>query len=627
MASSISFRKVRTQSASRLGRTQGGSAIRGSRLGTTVATALLTFALMIAGAHAAPQFLRVSWTNGIDTGTTAAVSWNSTAVGAGSDIEYGTTSALGNTATGTEVSTGGPVGYVHSVSLSGLEPATEYFYRVGGPGDWSAIETFRTAPSAETAGCEPVRFVAMGDGRSDDGYGPATHWKSILAEAVGHNPDAIILTGDQVHDGDDHQQWLHWLEESEGPTAWVPIMPSLGNHDDDQTVGDTAIYNKVFSVPTNSSSQTEDYYFFTIGNAIFVSLSSQTFGEGATPMADQAAWLDQVLTDNPRTWKFVYFHHPVYTGVLGLPNLLELNHPPNEKGQNEALVPIFDKHHVDIVFQGHNHHYQRYEPMCCGGGDDQGNPTGDFETGTVYVVTGGAGALTYDLGFLGIDIPGLLCSPLLSPGSVKCDGRHHYVMVDIDGLELSYKVYSTASQLLSNEAGNIELIDEFTISKAGTAPNCAPVTPDDGPEQAPDSAEEVTPDTAEVIADGGSSDTSTSDSGGTDTGATDAASEVVADNGPDASPSDTAGDVASPDTGADDTHSGSEVAPDVQPDNGKAPDTLVSKDTSGPGADVGGGPNSGDSSGCTGGHQNIPPLGLLVVGLLIALAMGRRRVW
>jgi hypothetical protein len=142
-------------------------------------------------------------------------------------------------------------------------------------------------------------------------------------------------------------------------------------------------------------------------------------------------------------------------------------------------VPIFDKHHVDIVFNGHNHFYQRFEPMCCGGAGDEGVPTGDPSTGTMYMITGGAGALTYDLSFIGIDIMDLLCGVT---GSVHCDGRHHYVMVEIDGLDLTTKVYTTASQLLDDDAENIELIDEFTIHKEGPEGPCGEVAADPDPE-------------------------------------------------------------------------------------------------------------------------------------------------
>jgi hypothetical protein len=148
--------------------------------------------------------------------------------------------------------------------------------------------------------------------------------------------------------------------------------------------------------------------------------------------------------------------------LFGL-QLFEGNHPPNEKNQNAALVPVFDKHHVDIVFNGHNHFYQRFEPMVQGPNLEHGVPVDDYADGTVYMITGGAGALTYDLSFLGIDLPKLIC---LKEGSVLCSGLHHYVVVDVDGLDLHVTVHSSASQLTDSNAP-VEVVDEFWISKDG----------------------------------------------------------------------------------------------------------------------------------------------------------------
>ncbi|PKN58897.1 MAG: hypothetical protein CVU56_03485 [Deltaproteobacteria bacterium HGW-Deltaproteobacteria-14] len=558
------------------------------RPAVALSLAALACAAVAAPATAAnPRYVRLSWSDAFDTATSMTVTWNSDAVADPSTIEYGPSASYGHTATGTVIAGNGALNAIHTVALSDLDPDTEYHYRVGGPGQWSADYTFRTGPAA-APGCAPFRFIAMGDGRSDDSAGPSPKWNPILAEAVDENPQFILLTGDQVRAGDDTAQWVNWLAATEAGSPFVPLMPTLGNHDDDKVTGDGAMYNQIFALPPNAATNTEDFYFFTYGDAIFVSLSMVSHKDDG--FAQQAAWLDQVLTDNPRTWKFVYFHHPIYTGTLGIPGLLELNHPPNELGQNAALVPVFDEHHVDVVFNGHNHHYQRYQPACCGGGGDHGVVTGDPDTGTTYVITGGAGALTYDLSFLGLDLPGLIC---LDAGSVTCSGRHHFMVVDVDGLDLNVKVWSTSAQLLDTKPENIALIDEFSIHKDGPAPDCDPiVVADPGPEIAEEGpVEAVAEPVAEPIA------------------------EPMADTSggePDAGPlPDTA--TSAPDTTA--------PAADTA---GPTPDTAVS------GADTTGGTvadpattGSGEKTGCAGGGQTSG----LLLALLALLALAARRRW
>jgi hypothetical protein len=423
----------------------------------------------------APKFVRVSWTD-VDTARTGAVTWNTDSLADPSTIEYGKTKAFGQVAEGKAFKANGSIGVVHEVSLTGLEPSTTYHYRVGGAGVWSAPSTFRTGPAD---GCEPIRFIALGDNRSDDDKGASPHWNPILNEALSREPAFILNTGDLVRDGAEDSQWLHFLEATGSGVAHTPLMPSIGNHDDDKVEGDSATYNQIFSLPRNEASGSEDYYYFVHGDAVFAAISSVTFTGGQTKFAEQAAWLDKVFTDNPKKWKFVFFHYPPYTGSINFFGLAELAHPSNEQGQNAALVPIFDKHHVDIVFNGHNHFYQRFEPMCCGGASDDGNPTGDPETGTTYIVTGGAGALTYDLSIINLDLCPLLN---LKKGAVACSGLHHYVTVDIDGLDLVGRVYSTESQLLGKDPKNTKLIDEFEIHKSGPSPNCEVPVADPGPD-------------------------------------------------------------------------------------------------------------------------------------------------
>ena len=54
--------------------------------------------------------------------------------------------------------------------------------------------------------------------------------------------------------------------------------------------------------------------------------------------------------------------------------------------------PIFDQAHVDLVLNGHDHDYERSKPMRAG--SVQASPA----EGTIYVVSGGAGAELYENG-------------------------------------------------------------------------------------------------------------------------------------------------------------------------------------------------------------------------------------
>ena len=78
----------------------------------------------------------------------------------------------------------------------------------------------------------------------------------------------------------------------------------------------------------------------------------------------------RLLQRTRASWKFVMLHHPIYP-----------SHPWRDlPALRERFVPIFDKHHVDFVLQGHDHAYQRTYPLR---GHSRGRtPAG----GTIYLM-------------------------------------------------------------------------------------------------------------------------------------------------------------------------------------------------------------------------------------------------
>ncbi len=445
--------------------------------------------LVASPAHAAPQYLRLSYTG--DTTTTMTVSWNTTAPTSTSEVQYGTSSGLyTDTAVGSSFQANAGLGYIHESTLTGLLPLTTYYYVAGDVTDgFSTERTFTTGP-VQDANCGDFSFVVLGDNRPDPTFGGGENWPQILAEAAQHSPAFAINGGDLVIDGDQIDEWIDFLGWTEGVASVIPFMACIGNHDDGPGEGATANYNQIFAYPTSQGtygSGTEDYYYFTYGNAIFVSLSTETFKGGGSTMADQAQWLDEVLTQNPRKWKFLYYHKPSYTHEV----FFSISHEPNEEGQNAALMPVIDAHHVDVVFTSHNHWYERWEPSACGTagtpGSDDPCTVSDYSSGTVFIVTGGAGAFT---------IPGFLCGN--ASGRANCSGDHHYVRVSISDHELSLETWAAYPQ-------TNQVFDSIAITK--TADNCAVGPgPDAGVDASVPSDGSVGPDASGPGPDSGSGD-------------------------------------------------------------------------------------------------------------------------
>ena len=536
--------------------------------------------------QAEPRGVHLSWSS-VDTTTTMTVTWFSDSESDPSVVTYGVQNDTEQIATGTSFVGNPGLGVIHTVELANLKPDTQYLYRVGGSGDWSQQFSFRTMPDNP---CTPYRFAALGDNRPDTDYIPQLHWHPILAEARANEPAFIVHSGDLVKSGEDMKQWATFFDTSDLELAFAPFMATIGNHDDGPADGEGANYNQVFAFPRNSINDMEDFYYFTTANAIFVSLSTQNYDDGDPPYSMQAEWLDKVLTENPKPWKFVNLHHPPYTSHKSYDLIfteIEFNHPPNERNQNAALVPIFDKHHVTMVFAGHNHYYERFSPLKGGGGSNQGKLAEGFHDGTVYVITGGAGALTYDefdVFGLNIDLISWVCKQAV--GSTICSGKHHYLLIDIDGENLKYEAWATAEQRFGNNQNNIELIDSFTITKE--IPDLCPVdppvepNPEPSPEPAPDVVSQPEPEP-----------------------------EIVAQ--PDLEQADQP--VPQEDAGAD------KSGPDSLPTQ---PDTEGKGDIAQPGSDVGQETPAKRSGGCAASTANTGSPLLLLLGLFLAAALALR---
>ncbi len=422
-------------------------------------------------AVAEPRGVRLSYGSSQHLATEITVSWN-TDESCDSVVRYGTDpdlldlEVMGQTAVTPILE----VGYAHEVTVQGLAPLTRYYYRAGDEiNGFSSIFSFRTGTDDP---CQPFTFIAGGDTRSNNDYGPNEFWRPILDESLLHDPLFVLVNGDLVEEGNDFLQWRYWIDSIHG--AGAAIMPSLGNHDDSDVDGDTATYNQVFGLPRNDDplGATEDYYYFVNGDAVFVTLSTSSFHD-ATDFSQQAQWLDRTLTETDRTWKIVQFHYPSYATTIGVGT-----HDPNEQGQNADLLPILDAHHVDVVINSHNHVYERFRPMVSNPSDwAAGTEVGSYEEGSLFVVTGGLGVFT-------VYVFDVATDP--APGSEIRSGEYHYLSFRIGGDRLEMNVLATFAgmELAMKEPG--ALIDRVVIVKPpdqlGDAVQCGPTATFDADE-------------------------------------------------------------------------------------------------------------------------------------------------
>ena len=285
--------------------------------------------------------------------------------------------------------------HCHSVNFTGLAPDTKYLYRVGDGVNWSEWLEFKTA----VAGAAPFTFLYFGDAQNDI----KSHWSRVIRRAFADAPDARFLlhAGDLINTANSDAEWGEWFAAGGWLNGMVPSVPTPGNHEwfdsaapppqklskeeketaKEEPKRDPALYRGAisrhwrpqFALPENGPpGQEELTYYFDFQGVRIVSLNSnEGRNKSYADKAAQAGWLEGVLADNPNRWPVVTFHHPVFSPAKDRDN-------PDLR---RLWQPIFDKHKVDLVLQGHDYYLR---PQWAGRGGERprrGARTGQWGNG------------------------------------------------------------------------------------------------------------------------------------------------------------------------------------------------------------------------------------------------------
>ncbi|MEN8117224.1 MAG: metallophosphoesterase family protein [Bacteroidota bacterium] len=297
----------------------------------------------------------------------------------------------------------------HTALIANLKPNTTYNYIVGNPDNnkWSDTNEFKTEPEST----DQFSFVYFGDTHK------SPQWGQLINDSYKRFPDVSFYTlgGDMVASGLFRNDWDIFFNYAEEVIKNKPLMPVLGNHDDQNGLG-AKMYIDLFDLPENGPDKIpgEYSYSFKYGNALFLMLAS------TRPINEQSAWIENQLKNSDATWKFAIFHFPPYSADEDYPNIRK------EWGN------IFDKYHVDMVFSGHVHYYMRTKPMFAE------KPVTKPSDGTIYIVSVAVPARELSL-------------PDKNYVEVRSTEQdYYYQKVDINGSEFNYKTYNSSGILIDS---------------------------------------------------------------------------------------------------------------------------------------------------------------------------------
>jgi acid phosphatase type 7 len=388
--------------------------------------------------------IHLAWVN--DPATTLTVVWRTSSVTvADSIVEYRPVGATAwQRATGA-LRPSGTAGTLREVTLTSLNPATAYEYRVLGDNSlWSNIFQTRTTPARGAADFTAIYFADTGlIGRTD---GLARGTQQVIQEIDALNPLLVLGGGDYAYyDTDKRFGTLEatideWFNQWQPVLSSSPIMPTYGNHEVVLGEGFTPWANRF---PTPNGLDDRRNYSFDVGDVHFVSILSVAEKSGLSRA--QLSWIEQDIVaakQRGQRWIIPYMH----AGPFGDGR----NHPSN-LGVRAQLGPLFERLDVDLVIYSHDQAYERTYPLI--NVPSSNTPTSSSLTnytkadGVIYVKTSPAGKLSNKNGGF---------SPFSTPTppaymAFRDNTRHHF------------------SQLSVSAQGSIRL-DTYGLIGDGSAP-------------------------------------------------------------------------------------------------------------------------------------------------------------
>jgi predicted phosphodiesterase len=333
-------------------------------------------------------------------------------------------------------------GSVYKVKLARLKPGKKYYYKCGSDATgWSQVYSFSSEPRNGS-----FRVAVIGDTQDNTNNENFVKTAAIVSAVKEYYPAITLHMGDMVNDGSDDVSWKEFLNVSQELNAVSPLMPVLGNHDINNEKGENfqepfETFHDLFNLPGD-----EVNYSFTYGKVRFIGVFSG-YAQGAEPLGSvkfkpgspEYIWLENELSkaenDRGLDWIIVWMHYPVNS--FGWSNI---------KAWKDNILPLLERHRVDLCLAGHRHVYERHLQMK-DGRIAKKNPSNSLsaDDGTVFITNGTAGGNPTGPG--GKEIPTIAFTPEKS--------MYSYAIMDINPSSLKYQVFDADKNP----------VDSFTLYK------------------------------------------------------------------------------------------------------------------------------------------------------------------
>lgn len=318
--------------------------------------------------------------------------------------------------------------HYHQVRFTGLTPDTVYAYRVKGHAGYSEWHQFKTAAAED----KPFRFLYLGDTQN----GILTFASRVIRQGFHEGKISLVVhAGDLVAQRDDldhDDEWGEWTQAGSYNYAMVPQLPATGNHEYADHILPDGEESRIlgphwpvqFALPANGAESIKETTYFVDYQGVRFIILDGTAALDLGKLDTQTQWLEQTLASSQANWNVVLFHQPIFTCAR----------PNDTPVLKAAWKPVFDKHKVDLVLQGHDHCYSRLSSEAGKAAGLTARKRGEAQ-GPVYLVSV-AGSKMYGLN----DRAGH------QPDKVA-EATELYQIVDVTKQKIAFRTYTASGKL------------------------------------------------------------------------------------------------------------------------------------------------------------------------------------
>lgn len=260
---------------------------------------------------------------------------------------------------------------IHRVFLKGLKPGTSYELKFG---EDNTVYFFNTMPADIRE--EPIRIAIGGD---------TMHEKAMLektnSQVLRFEPHFVVMGGDMAYENgapDAVGKVYDWLDGVKKTLITpdrriIPVVVGLGNH---EVAG--GYYNPEKFSGSDKDRETYAPYFYNLyafpgqpGYGVldfgkYLSLFILDTDHANPILGKQTEWLESELQKKHDFLHIIpVYHIPAY------PSVRDFNGERSAKVR-ENWLPLFERSHVKLAFENHDHAYKRTYPIRNGVVDERG---------------------------------------------------------------------------------------------------------------------------------------------------------------------------------------------------------------------------------------------------------------